>query len=153
MVGDPTASTGTDLSIITSGTGALTFETGSFTTLNLWSGDGLGDNTGTLTAADLLIVGGNVNLGGTLQVLNPNGMTGWNEGDVWKLFDWSGLTTPLVAGNEFEALDLPDISGSGYAWDLTDLYIGGTITVAPEPSRLMLLAFGLLVLTGRRRRI
>jgi hypothetical protein len=51
-----------------------------------------------------------------------------------------------------EFIDLPALSG-GLAWNIGDLYTLGTITVAvPEPSRLLMLMFGLIALGFRRRR-
>lgn len=84
---------------------------------------------------------------------------------TFNLLDWAGLastptfasrytSTGLLQGNGDEAtgLDLPDISGSGYFWDISSFTTNGTIAIlVPEPSRTVLVgvAFGLL---GMRRR-
>lgn len=157
LVGDPLATAGTDMSIITSGTGSLVLGAGSTTTLDLWSGAGAGDNTSMLTAADLLVIGGGngVTLGGTLEVLNPNGMTAWDEGDSWRIFDWTTLTggieAPGTGTNIFDVVLLPTLPG-GIAWDTSGLYTTGNITIAPEPGRVALFSLGLLSLLMRRRR-
>ncbi len=80
---------------------------------------------------------------------NPNGMSGWAAGDMWKLFDLTG----------------PGAISSNFAIDDTSLALGGAlvgnfnivtgnyyITAVPEPSRMMLLGIALLGLGFRRRR-
>lgn len=88
--------------------------------------------------------------------------------EVFHLLDWSGLSatptfatryasTGLLTGNGDEAagLDLPDISGSGYFWDMSQFMTSGTIAIVgiPEPSRLLLLgAAAAGALSARSRR-
>ena len=49
------------------------------------------------------------------------------------------------AGSEVGTdVNLPDISASGFAWDTSLFTQHGVIVVVPEPSRVMLLLFGLL---------
>jgi len=56
-------------------------------------------------------------------------------------------TTNVSAGD----LDLPSL-GAGFAWDTSAFQTYGFVVVVPEPSRLMLLFFGLFGLFFRRRR-
>ena len=157
MVGMAGATTGADLALTTTGTGStiLNGKVG----FDIFSGDGAGDNTAVLGAADLLVLSGPVTLGGTLAIGDPNALTAWVDGDKWKLFDWAlsgaptGTFTNLTStvGN---FTDLPDLSTYSLAWDVSDIYNGGTISIVtiPEPSRMMLLLFGFMGLVLRRRR-
>jgi len=157
MVGMAGATTGADLVLTTTGTGSaiLNGKVG----FDIFSGDGAGDNTAVLGAADLLVLSGPVTLGGTLAIGDPNALTAWADGDKWKLFDWAlsgaptGTFTNLTStvGN---FTDLPDLSTYSLAWDVSDIYNGGTISITtiPEPGRMMLLFFGLMGLVLRRRR-
>ena len=80
-------------------------------------------------------------------------------GDKWQLIDWAGLTPTgtftftNVSGNyTSDFTDLPALTG-GLKWDISQLYITGTIIVAvPEPGRLLLIILGLMALGWRRRR-
>jgi autotransporter-associated beta strand protein len=95
-----------------------------------------------------------------------------NGGDTWTLMDWTGLLTlggfdtgtnlrsGANVGNEGN-LDLPDLSQfpgySGQVWQisaLTDGSTGGalTITVVPEPGRVLLLILGAWAIALRRKR-
>jgi autotransporter-associated beta strand protein len=87
------------------------------------------------------------------------------RGQVFNLMDWSGLINPnpnftgftfnsYVTGNGDEGadMDLPDISGSGFSWDLSRFTTSGNIVVIPEPSRTVLMLVGLAGLALRRRR-
>lgn len=84
----------------------------------------------------------------------------FNVGDTWKLIDWAGLTpsgtftfSNLNGNYTSDFVNLPDLSSSGYFWDISQLYTAGTIIVAvPEPGRLALLILGVLALGWRRRR-
>ena len=87
---------------------------------------------------------------------------------VFNLLDWSGLSSsPTFAsrftftgyltgnGDEASGLDLPDISGSGYFWDINGFKTNGTIAIVmivPEPSRLLLLGLTLGAMLVKRRR-
>jgi hypothetical protein len=86
---------------------------------------------------------------------------------VFNLLDWSGLSAaPTFAsrytfssilfgnGDEATGLDLPDIFGTGYGWDISSFITNGSIAlvVVPEPSRLCLLGFFLVLLALRRVR-
>ncbi|WP_176159652.1 beta strand repeat-containing protein [Prosthecobacter debontii] len=155
-VGDSSLSTpqAADLTLATTGTGLLSLQAASIFAFDLFSGAGFGDNTLTAGAADLAVISGGLALGTdiTLRVSNPTGMTAFAAEDSWRLFDWSGLSG--LTGN-FTRYELPTLS-EGLAWDLSQLYSHGvlsiTVSVVPEPSRMLLLVLGLGGLIVRRRR-
>ncbi len=111
-----------------------------------------------------------INPGSTSDKLIFSG-TGTNtltpvSAEAFDLIDWSGLTGSPTFGSQFttsilrdgsadngSAWDLPDISGSGYFWDLSLFTTNGTIAiVVPEPGRCVLLLIGLMTLHLRRCR-
>lgn len=106
-------------------------------------------STGTIVQAD-----------GAIFTVLPNGFTPQN-GQIFNLIDW--LTTFTASSNlgstyrdgsddDLTDLNLPDISTSGFQWDISHFASHGLIIVVPEPSRAMLLLTGLaLVLFSRRR--
>ncbi|MDI1314012.1 autotransporter-associated beta strand repeat-containing protein, partial [Prosthecobacter sp.] len=141
------------LTIQTSGTGVLSFSSGSIMTFDLFSGAGEGDNTGNFAAADRAIISGAVSLDmdTLLRVSNPNSMTDYANGDQWQLFDWSGLSGPVSMTTI--QYDLPTLT-AGLIWDTSKLFTTGVLFVAvPEPSRAVLLLLASLALTFNRRRI
>jgi len=154
QVGSPLSTVGTDLDLSTSGTGSTILGSTSFLQLDIFTGAGLGNNTGTSTAADVLRFTGDLNItsGSTLTLLNPNVMTTWAAGDSFKLFDWTSLG--VRSGTwalDYSALNL----GSTLDLDITNLYNAGTVSIIaaiPEPSRALLLFFGIAGLLLRRRR-
>lgn len=154
-VGSTSTTAGT-LTIVSSGSGALTFASAtSVLKMDLISDGSAGtgtDQSADPTRADKLAVTGSAVLNGAHFILSdPNSIgTTLSAGDRFDLFDWA---TAVPTGNFTinPAVDLPTLT-SGLSWDLSDLYTGGTIAVAPEPSRALLLAFGLMVLGLRRRR-
>ena len=85
-------------------------------------------------------------------------------GQVFNLADWNftglldfvGFTfaSGYLTGNGDEGVDLnlPNISASGLAWDFSRFTTSGNIVVIPEPSRALLMMFGLAGLALRRRR-
>jgi autotransporter-associated beta strand protein len=89
---------------------------------------------------------------------------GWSSsiavGQVFNLIDWVGAITgtfglgggsnPANTGS-FGDLDLPTLAGD-FTWDTSAFMTYGVIVVVPEPSRALLLMFGLLALFWRRRR-
>ena len=126
------------------------------------------DQSGTtLTEADRLIFTNTgattINItGATLSVHDASGTSSsWAVGDAWKLIDWGNIATTGTLTGTFNNLtghystdftDLPAL-GSGFQWDISQLYTTGIITVAvPEPTRLLLLIFSLFALGWRRRR-
>ena len=99
--------------------------------------------------------GSNLSLGtgaGTLTILDNGYLASTPEfGDVFNLMDWTQLS---VIGGTFDAatdFNLP-VLGSGFAWDTSAFTTYGVIAVAPEPSRVVLLALGLFFGFFRRRR-
>lgn len=152
-VGDSTlgsAQAGT-LTVSTMGSGALVFESGSSLEFDLTTA-----GTGGLNEGDALDLDGQLFLGSgaTLNIANANGIASWAYGDTWKLFDWAGVTfaegsqQEFTIGSSFDAV----LQGSGYFWDLSKLYTDGTITVVPEPGRMVLLLLGFSFMLVRRRR-
>ncbi|MEN3941826.1 autotransporter-associated beta strand repeat-containing protein [Prosthecobacter sp. SYSU 5D2] len=142
------------------GSGALAFEAGSTIILDIQAGgtsdllNFVGTGSTTLTFA------------GNLTVAADSFVPVQEE--IFNLFDWSGLVSaPIFAnhysysgplfgnGDEAPGLNLPNIFGSGYAWDITNLTNHGSIAlinIIPEPSRALFMAMGVMVLLGRRRR-
>jgi hypothetical protein len=95
---------------------------------------------------DALISSGNMVLedGSTLSVSRIN----WFApalGDEFDVLDFSSLS------GQFTTVNLPALDG-GLSWDTSNLYTDGTISVAPEPATLALVALGGLALLGRRRK-
>ncbi len=145
-----------------SGSGSFDFQSGSSVVLGLNPG-GIGD---LLTFDGLL--GGTLLFNGNLSITAP----GYNpvSVDIFNLLDWANLSTTtfhsrfssasysgFLFGNGDDNLgfDLPDISSSGYAWDISQFTANGTIStvfIIPEPSRALLLMLGLAGLVARRRR-
>lgn len=141
-----------------SGSGAFDFQSGSSVILGINPGgtSDLLNFTGTGTST--LLFNGDLTIG-------PASFTP-TATEVFNLLDWSGLASAptfasrytsagLLTGKEDEAagLDLPDISGSGFFWDISQFTVDGTIAlVVPEPSRALLLLVGLFGLLARRRR-
>jgi autotransporter-associated beta strand protein len=119
----------------------------------------------TLFQHDQLIINGQLTVAsGALVSLLNNGYAP-THGDVFRLIDWAGLTGAFnVGGTAFNGgllrtggetgldLDLPELGGN-YRWDVSQFNTMGTVVVVvPEPSRALLLLFGLLGLALRRRR-
>jgi autotransporter-associated beta strand protein len=144
------ASSASLFSIATSGTGALTLDGGSTLAFNLFGGYGLGDSTSTPASADLMNVGGTlqINPGAIFRVTADN-FTGYAGGDQWKLIDWTTLGG--TASGTFTTFDLPMLDG-GLIWNTSTLYTLGTVSIVPEPSRAVLLLLGLGAALLRRRR-
>ena len=85
-------------------------------------------------------------------------------GQVFNLLDWGNLVTADFSGFNVGTnyrtgdgvgegdLDLPDITSSGFFWDVSRFTSSGNIVVIPEPSRMLLLLLGLFGICLRRRR-
>ncbi len=88
-----------------------------------------------------------ITVGGTLSVsaLNPSFLV---RDRSWQLFNWAGITT---VNGAFASYDLPNLD-SGLSWDVSKLYTTGYLSIAPEPSRMLLLGLGASLLLFRRRR-
>ena len=164
QAGDSTAPTsyGTLNFVPASGTGTFDFQSGSSTVLGL-NLPGTGDmlNFNGLSA-------GTLNFSGNLTLTAPAGYTPTATA-TFDLLDWANISTTTFAsrfsagsygglllgnGDDNLGFDLPDISGSGYAWDISSFTTDGTISIvlAPEPSRMMLMAVGVIAVCARRRR-
>lgn len=86
--------------------------------------------------------------------------------EVFDLVDWGTFVTPTFAAHfsmnnlrdgaadDRTEFDLPDISGSGYVWDISSFTSDGSIAVVlvPEPGRFALIYVGLFTFILRRRR-
>jgi fibronectin-binding autotransporter adhesin len=164
QAGDSTAQSnyGTLTFTPASGSGSFDFQSGSSVVLGLNPG-GTSDllSFNGLSNGTLLFNG---NLSVTAPGYNPVGV------DTFNLLDWANLSTTtfhsrfssasysgFLFGNGDDNLgfDLPDISSSGYGWDISQFITNGTIStvfVIPEPSRALLLMLGLVGLVTRRRR-
>lgn len=141
------------LTLATSGSGVTSLSNSAVVALDLFSGAGSGDNTGTAGTSDLLIVGGILQLDSTirLRINNPNAMTTWAAGDSWLLFDWATLGGSL--NGTFADTELPTLP-EDLEWDLTQLATTGTVSIlqVPEPSRLALAAVASIAALLRRKR-
>lgn len=166
-IGNVSDIAGSQISISTSGTGAISFNGALY--FDLFSGHTSGvDNSATATSADRLVAsssqtftigaGATLNLATTIPIDNT-----WTAGSSWRLFDWSGLTgsEPRITGTFSNLNDtvgnfanLPDLSTYSLGWDVSQLYSQGLISVVvvPEPGRVLLMMLGLLALFMRRRR-
>lgn len=151
ILGATGATAGTDFSLTTSGAGSTIFGATSLLSLDLWSSTGI-DQTGILAAADMLRLFGTLDIisGAQLKLSNPNALT-FQVGDMFRLIDWTALTTRTGTFTE----DFAGITLSpGLSIDSSAFYTLGTISIVaiPEPSRALLLMIGLAGLIARRRR-
>lgn len=137
-----------------SGVITTTFQTGSIFEFDLFSGAGLGDQSGTASAADYFRTGGNLVIDSGVKLRVNSSMSGFAENDTWRLLDWNTLGGSAPTGTFNTALlELPALT-SGLGWDLSLLYTAGTITVitVPEPARMAFIFIGLGCTFLRRRR-
>ena len=141
-----------------SGSGSFDFQSGSTVVLGINPG-GTSDLLNFVgNGSNSLLFNGNLTIG-------PASLTP-TATETFNLLDWSGLIgSPTFAsrytylglltgdGDEAAGLNLPNISGSGFLWDISQFTTNGSIAiVVPEPSRALLLFGGLLGLLMRRRR-
>lgn len=104
--------------------------------------------------------------------LSVTPLTGYTPlaAETFNLLDWSNLLSTtfhsrfsassysgylLGNGDDNLGFDLPDISGTGYGWDISSFTTNGSIAVVsivPEPSRALLLILGIVGVVHRRRR-
>lgn len=138
-----------------------------------------GAGTYDIQSGSSIILG--INPGGTSDRLVFNGDTGSTltfsgnlkigpdsftpgSAEVFDLIDWAALVTPDFSGfsvgidrngsgDNGSQFDLPDI-GAGWYWDVSQFTTNGSIAIVavPEPSRVLLLGFGLFIALARRRR-
>jgi autotransporter-associated beta strand protein len=142
-------SQGVDFSVATGVGGNTVFGAGSISLFDLFTNGG--DQTANPAAADRLLVSGDVqiNPGATLVLSNPNNLT-FQDGDVFRLFDWSALGMLSGAWSiDDTALNLGDLT-----LDTSDLYTAGTLAVVvPEPGSATLMILGFTTFALRRRRL
>ncbi len=129
----------------TSGAGAFNLNETSTVSLDIW--------TNTVSGVDRIVTQGTtdtiIDVGATLLVNNAGDLT-FSFGNSFNLFDWVG-GSPIGTFS----LVLPTLTG-GLSWDTSDLYVGGSISVVPEPSSIALAGLGLFVvlhLAHRRRKV
>ena len=100
-------------------------------------------------AHDRIEVDGLLTLGGGALQVRYLGAFAAGSGDLFDLFDWGSLS------GTFGVIRLPGLS-DGLAWDMSQLYVDGSISVAlvpePETYALLLAGLGLLGFAARRRR-
>ena len=94
---------------------------------------------------DALVITGEADFGGLLDVVLLDGFL-FQEGDVFDILDWGTLAT----GSEFETITLPSLDDPMLNWDISNLYVDGTLAVVPEPASLCILMLGGLVVVRRR---
>lgn len=140
------------------GSGILDFQSGSTVVIGINPG-------GTSDLLNIIGTGANTLLfNGNLTITAPESFIPVTS-EVFNLLDWSGLASSTFAtrftstgfltgnGDEAAGLDLPDISGTGYFWDLSSFTTSGAIAiVVPEPSRFLLLGLALGAAIARRHR-
>lgn len=139
--------------------GSLTFNPSSPATVALL-------NITSASQADKIIIGSGLTLNGNSNIVvtfDP-GFTP-AAGYSWTLLDWAGVLTTggfstgtnFRTGNNLDGnegnLDLPQLD-SGLTWQISNFSGSGSLTVSitPEPSRLLLVGLGVLGLLWRRRR-
>ncbi|MFZ2277052.1 MAG: autotransporter-associated beta strand repeat-containing protein, partial [Prosthecobacter sp.] len=163
QAGDSTAqsSYGTLHFTPTAGSGSIDFQAGSTIVLGINPG-GVSDML-QITGTGSTTVNFNGNLTITAEAFTPTATA------TFHLLDWSGLGaaptfdsrynyTGLVygSGDTPVGLILPDLTGTGFAWDFSAFTSAGDLSIvvanAPEPSRALLLGLSLALLVARRRR-
>ena len=83
---------------------------------------------------DLLEIRGTAEFGGTLEV-SLLGDFQPSLGDDFDILDFSAAT------GSFDSMSLPAL-GDGLQWDMSNLYLGGSLAVVPEPTGILLLLCG-----------
>ncbi|MEZ0387087.1 MAG: autotransporter-associated beta strand repeat-containing protein, partial [Verrucomicrobium sp.] len=152
-VGQLGNTSGQQLKLITSGSGVITLAgTVEFDLFGNNGGVNLSGNNDQLSLTSNTAIA----LGGTLKINDLTDVaTELTLGSSWQLIDWALVAVnsgPKFTGN-FTTFDVP-ILADGLAWDYSQLYTTGyvSIGVVPEPGRILLLSLGVAALTLRRRR-
>lgn len=134
----------TNLQFNLGGTAVSSLENGRTYTMDINAATNLSD---LLSVRPLQSTQTQLNIDGNLVVNNLAGTI--TAGQTFNLFD-----ADIFSGT-FDSITLPTLA-FGMEWNLTQLYVNGTITAqfvpAPEPSTLLLGAFGVALLAGRARR-
>lgn len=142
------------------GSGSWNFQSGSQIVLDITPGSNTSDQLSfTGSGGHTLAFSGSLTVGPAAFVpVAPQ---------VYQIFSWTGIAgAPTFAshyfapgfllgnGDESAGLDLPDISGSGFGWDLGNLTVNGSLglIMVPEPSRVLLITAGICGMFLRRRR-
>jgi autotransporter-associated beta strand protein len=144
------ATQGTDFSFATGAGGSAVFGAASVARFDLWNSTG-SNQSAILAAADLLVLAGNIDItaGATLKLTNPNALT-FQDGDVFRLFDWTNLGVRTGTWS----IDSADLNLGALQLDTSNLYTAGTVAiVVPEPGCAWLAMTGLAGLGLRRRRV
>jgi autotransporter-associated beta strand protein len=141
---------GADLNITTGTGGSTVFGGSSVARFDLWSSFGI-DQSGDLTAADRLVLAGDVDItaGAILKLTNPNTLS-FQAGDVYRLFDWLGVSNRTGTWS----IDSSDLNLSNLMLDTSNLYTFGTIAIVPvpEPGSAALAIFGISICMLRWQR-
>jgi hypothetical protein len=172
-----TAASGTDAAFAASGLSASAYlaslgsnSDASLTTPAAWANQptaGQGDFIKLSSGTGALVLGtnaGGATAGQGIVSIFSNGLNAGTlaAGQIFNLVDWfgafsGGFSTGIgaSAGGVHGDFDLPDISTTTFGWDTSAFTSHGVIAVVvvPEPSRALLMLFGLLALGFRRRRI
>jgi|UniRef100_UPI00378359BE autotransporter-associated beta strand protein len=110
------------------------------------------ENTNTVSLHDHILVNGGSApvIDGTIKIA-PTFLNGYTPvfGDIFDLMDWTAVSN-LGGATSFDFSGV--VLGSGLAFNTQLFASNGFIVVVPEPSRALLLLFGLLGLFFRRRR-
>ncbi|MDZ7618279.1 MAG: autotransporter-associated beta strand repeat-containing protein, partial [Patescibacteria group bacterium] len=107
-------------------------------------------NLGNSTLSDRIDVTGDLLLNGILNVEPLAGFGTPEVGDRWRLFNYTGSLTDL--GLDVLLTSLPALSPElRYEIDTSVAHQVDLVVGVPEPSSLLLMALGLLVLLARRR--
>ncbi|MDB6075793.1 MAG: Extracellular serine protease precursor, partial [Verrucomicrobiaceae bacterium] len=103
---------------------------------------------------DYISVVGNLSLGTGAGTVTMNGnITGANIGSIFKLMDWTSIGAPAPGGFNYATdVNVTGLTTSGNSLDFQFFNTYGFVVVVPEPSRVLLVLFGLLSLALRRRR-
>jgi autotransporter-associated beta strand protein len=111
---------------------------------------------------DQIVINGSLTLNsGSIVNLSDAGGFAANAfiGETIDLFSWASLVNNgFNTGTNFRTggtgggdLNLPALSG-GLDYNISSFFTSGTVVVAPEPGRMLLLVFGMAALVMRRRR-
>ena len=106
-----------------------------------------GDLTSTPSAADTLLITGNLSLLSSVVLEISSALSGWAAGDKWNIWDASGTTTGTIA-----TINAPALGNPLLGWQFTESTGILEIIAVPEPTKALFAFFGLFGLMMRRRR-